>query len=101
MTLSNVKVLGVGCAKCDKLAANATEALNALGISDIQVEHVKDLKEIARHGVMLTPAIVINGKTKSPGKVLSVDEITKLITEATGNCCDGKLMKDVKNGCCG
>ena len=100
MALSSVKVLGTGCAKCDKLAANATEALKALGISDIQVEHVKDLKEIARHGVMLTPAIVINGKAKAPGKVLSVEDITKLINEVTGNCCEGATIKGSKNGCC-
>jgi protein-disulfide isomerase len=56
-----------------------------LGIADIQVEHVKDLKEIARHGVMLTPAIVINGKDKSPGRVLSAEEITKLVKESINN----------------
>ena len=107
MALSSIKVLGVGCAKCDRLSANAAEALNSLGITDVQVEHVKDLKEIARHGVMSTPTIVINGKAKSPGKLLSVEEISKLITESTallgstGNCCDGKVEKGVKNGCCG
>jgi small redox-active disulfide protein 2 len=85
MAVSSVKVLGGGCAKCDKLTANANEALRALGVTDIQVEHVKDLKEIARHGVMLTPAIVINGKAKSPGKVLSVEEVTALFKEHTAN----------------
>ena len=83
MALSSVKVLGAGCAKCDKLAANATEALSHLGITDIEVEHVKDIKEIARHGVMSTPTIVINGKAKFPGKLLSVEEITKLINDVT------------------
>jgi len=101
MALTSIKVLGAGCAKCDKLAANATGALNGLGISDIQVKHVKDLKEIARHGVMLTPAIVINGKAKAPGKVLSVEDITKLIKEVTGNCCEENTVKGSKNGCCG
>jgi small redox-active disulfide protein 2 len=85
MALSSFKVLGAGCAKCEKLAANAKEALSKLGITDIQVEHIKDLKEIARHGVMLTPAIAINGKAKSPGKVLSVEDIEKLIKENMGN----------------
>ena len=73
MALSSVKVLGTGCAKCDKLTENANEALKKLSITNIRVEHVKDLKEIARHGVMITPAIVINGKAKSPGKVLSAE----------------------------
>jgi small redox-active disulfide protein 2 len=81
MALTSIKILGTGCQKCDKLEANAKEALSAMGISGIQVEHVRDLKEIARHGVMLTPAIVINGKAKSPGKLLSVEEIVKLIKE--------------------
>ena len=85
MALTSLKVLGTGCAKCDKLTENAKEALGALGITDVQVEHVKDLKEIARHGVMLTPAIVVNGKAKSPGKVLSAEEITKLIKESINN----------------
>ena len=81
MALTSLKVLGTGCAKCNTLADNANEALKKLGLTDIQVEHVKDLKEIAQHGVMITPAIVINGKAKSPGKVLSIEEITKLLEE--------------------
>jgi len=82
MALSSLKVLGTGCAKCEKLAANAREAIGKLGISGIEVEHVKDLKEIVRYGVMLTPAIAINGKAKFPGKVLSVEEIEKLLKES-------------------
>ena len=81
MSLTSIKVLGTGCAKCDKLTANAEEALKKAGISDVTVEHVKDLKEIARHGVMLTPCIVINGKAKSPGKLFSVEEVAKLIAD--------------------
>ena len=85
MSLSSVKVLGTGCAKCDKLTANVEEALRKLGIEDIQVEHVKEIKEIAHHGVMLTPAVVINDKAKSPGKVLSVEDVAKLIQENIGS----------------
>jgi small redox-active disulfide protein 2 len=81
MALTSVKVLGGGCAKCDKLTANAKEAITKLGIPGIDVEHVKDLKEIAKHGVMMTPCIVINGKAKSPGKVLSVEDVMNLIKE--------------------
>ena len=101
MVLTSLKVLGMGCAKCEKLAANAKEALSKLEVTDIQIEHVKDLKEIARHGVMSTPTIVINGKAKSPGKLLSVEEIVNLIKESTGNCCGGTTTKGSKNGCCG
>lgn len=78
---SPVKVLGTGCAKCDKLEANTREALNQLGHTDIQVEHVRDINDIAAYGVMLTPALVINGKVKSVGKVLSVEEAAKLLRE--------------------
>jgi len=82
MNISSVRILGTGCAKCNKLEANAKEALLKAGLDAVQVEHVRDLKEIARYGVMLTPALVINGKAKSPGKLLSVEEIIKLLEES-------------------
>lgn len=78
---SPVKVLGSGCAKCNKLEVNTREALNQLGRADIQIEHVRDINDIAAYGVMLTPALVINGKVKSVGKVLSVEEAAKLLQE--------------------
>jgi small redox-active disulfide protein 2 len=75
---SPVKVLGTGCAKCDKLTASVNAALAQLGKS-IEVEHVKDLKQIVAFGVMRTPALVINGKVKSVGKVPNVDELKELL----------------------
>jgi small redox-active disulfide protein 2 len=75
---SPVKVLGTGCAKCDKLMANVNAALAQLDMN-IAVEHVKDLQQIAAFGVMLTPALVINNKVKSAGKVLSTDEAAEFL----------------------
>lgn len=78
---SLVKVLGTGCAKCNKLEANTKEALSKLGRSDINIEHVTDIRDIAAFGVMMTPALVINGKVKSVGKVLSSEEAYSLLQQ--------------------
>lgn len=73
-----IKILGSGCANCKKLEANAREAVKAMGVT-AEVTKVEDIKEIMKYGVMRTPAIVINEKVKAYGKVLSSDEIVKLI----------------------
>ena len=75
---SALKILGGGCAKCNQLEANLLEAMKQLGMSDV-VDHIKDYAEIARYGVMTTPAIVYNGKVISYGKVLRTDEIIVLL----------------------
>lgn len=73
-----VKVLGAGCKRCDELAANTKEALEQLGM-DVSVEHVTDFGQIAAYGVMTTPALVLNGKVVSAGKVLKKEDIIALI----------------------
>lgn len=75
-----IKILGSGCANCKKLEANAKKAVETMGIS-AQIIKVEDIKEIMKYGVMRTPAIVINEKVKSFGKVLSSDQIVKLIED--------------------
>ena len=77
-----VEVLGTGCAKCEKLAANAKKAIADLGI-DAQVEKVSDLDAIMSYGVMMTPALVIDGQVKTAGKVPEASEIGKMIIVAT------------------
>lgn len=77
-----IQVLGTGCVKCNKLEKNVKEALAKSGIAG-EVEKVSDIDAILDMGVMVTPALVINGELKSTGKALSVDEVTKLI-EAAG-----------------
>ena len=79
MPNERIKVLGTGCAKCDKLEANTLDALKEMNKEDISVGHVRDVMDIAGYGVMMTPALVIDGKAVSAGKVLSVDEIKALI----------------------
>lgn len=71
-----IKILGVGCSKCDKLEKNLKKALEELNI-DTTIEKVADLKEIVSYGVMTTPALVINDKVEVVGKVPKVKEIKK------------------------
>jgi small redox-active disulfide protein 2 len=75
-----VKVLGSGCAKCHALQENTEAALKELG-RDIPVEPITDFSVIAAYGVMSTPALVINEKVVSYGKVLKKDEVLNLLKE--------------------
>jgi len=82
-TTSGVKVLGSGCAKCHALEDAARAALEELGM-DTAIDHVTDFTQIAAYGVMSTPALVVDGKVVSYGKVLSKDEAKALIQQAQG-----------------
>jgi small redox-active disulfide protein 2 len=73
-----IAILGTGCAKCRKLETNVREAVAELG-SDAQVEKVEDLAAITSYGVMMTPALAIDGEVKVMGKVPDVGEIKALI----------------------
>ena len=73
-----VQVLGTGCAKCEKLKQNAEEAVQRSGV-EATVEKVEDINEITGFGVMMTPALAIDGEVKVVGKVPSPDEIQKLL----------------------
>jgi small redox-active disulfide protein 2 len=73
-----IQILGGGCPKCRKLAENAEAAARELGI-DYEIEKVTELQEIMEFGVMMTPALAVDGQVKSVGKVLSVDEIKEMI----------------------
>ena len=78
-----VKVLGSGCAKCNALEEAAREALAELGM-DTAIDHVTDFTQIAAYGVMTTPALVVDGKVVSYGKVLKKDEAKALIQKVRG-----------------
>jgi len=80
---AGVKVLGSGCSKCNQLEAATKEALQRLGM-DTTIDHVTDFSKIAAYGVMTTPALVIDGKVVSYGKVLKVDEIVEILKEVRG-----------------
>ncbi len=73
-----IQILGTGCQNCVKLAKNAEEAVKAKG-GDYEIEKVTDIREIMSYGVMQTPALAIDGKVKSVGKMLTVEEIKKLL----------------------
>jgi len=77
---SEILVLGGGCSKCHELEANTKEALNELGI-DRTVNLVTDPSVIAAYGVMTTPALVVDEKIVSYGKVLKTDEIKMILEE--------------------
>ena len=74
----NIKVLGTGCMKCDKLYTEAKMAIAESGVP-VKLEKVEKIDEIADYGVMMTPALVIDEKVVSSGKVISAKEITRLI----------------------
>jgi small redox-active disulfide protein 2 len=69
-----IKVLGPGCPNCEKTAENVKEALAETGTEATLVK-VTDTMEIARHGVFMTPAVVVDGAVKSVGKIPTKDEI--------------------------
>ncbi|OPZ22920.1 MAG: hypothetical protein BWZ10_00153 [candidate division BRC1 bacterium ADurb.BinA364] len=73
-----LQILGTGCPKCKKLAENAEAAAKALGLS-CELEKIADLNQIMSFGVMMTPALAIDGKVASSGKALSVEEIKSLL----------------------
>jgi small redox-active disulfide protein 2 len=73
-----VEIYGTGCAKCKTLYENAQKALAELGKAG-EVSKVEDINQITGAGVMFTPAIAIDGQVKSAGKLLSVEDIKKLI----------------------
>ena len=73
-----IEILGTGCSKCDKLEKNLEAALRELNI-DATVEKVDNLAQIVSHGVMTTPALIIDGKVKAIGKVPSIKDIKKLL----------------------
>ena len=76
--MKRIEVLGMGCPKCEKLGKNAKKAAEELGI-EFELVKIKDLNVITGYGVMITPALAIDGLVKSSGKVLSVDEIKEIL----------------------
>ncbi|MCK9526975.1 MAG: thioredoxin family protein [Limnochordia bacterium] len=75
---ASVKILGSGCAKCNQLETATKAALEQLGM-DTDVDHVTDFSQIAAYGVMTTPALVVDGKVVSYGKVLKTEEAMKIL----------------------
>ena len=76
--MRRIQVLGTGCPKCKALTANAEAAVQALGVA-ATVEKVEKIADIMTFGVMMTPALVVDGQVKSAGKVLSAEDIKSLL----------------------
>ena len=73
-----IKVLGTGCPKCKALSRAVEEVINETGM-EASVIKVEDINEIMQHGVMVTPALMVNNKVVATGKVLKKEEIKKLL----------------------
>ncbi len=73
-----IQILGTGCAKCKLLEQHAQEAVAQLGIN-AEVEKVSEIEKIAEMGVMMTPALAVDGVVKSVGRVLTKDQIIAFI----------------------
>ncbi len=78
--MKQIKILGTGCPNCNSLQENTQAAVAAAGV-EAQIEKVEKITDIIGYGVMTTPALVIDGKVKSAGKVLSPEQISAFLAE--------------------
>jgi len=76
--MKTLQILGTGCAKCRKLAEATEEAAKNLGI-DYELEKVTDITAIMSFGVMMTPALAVDGKVRLSGRIPSDDELRKIL----------------------
>jgi small redox-active disulfide protein 2 len=77
--MKKIQILGTGCPKCKALAQNAEAAAKQLNI-EYQIEKVTEISEIMKFGVMMTPALVVDGQVKAVGKVLSPEQIKVMLS---------------------
>ena len=73
-----IEIFGTGCPKCKKLYQNAEEAVKDLNIN-AEIVKVEGIQEIINAGLMMTPALAVDGEVKVTGKVLSIDEIKRIL----------------------
>ncbi len=78
--MKTIEILGTGCAKCNKLQEMSEQAAKDLGV-EYTLKKVTDVKAIMGYGVMMTPALVVDGEVKVAGKVPSLDEVKKLMQD--------------------
>ncbi|HOT02742.1 MAG TPA: thioredoxin family protein [Methanolinea sp.] len=74
-----IEVLGTGCMKCKRLAKNVEQAVRELGVS-ADIQKVEDITAIMDRGVMLTPALIVDGELKVSGRVADVTEIKRILS---------------------
>lgn len=75
-----IEIAGPGCQRCKTTEKNVIEAVKSLGI-DAKVSHVYDIREYAKMGVTITPAVIVDGKVRISGRIPSVDEIKEMLTK--------------------
>lgn len=80
---ADIKILGSGCVKCNQLEVATKTALEQLNM-DTAIDHITDFAQIAAYGVMTTPALVIDEKVVSYGRVLKVEEVVKILQKTIG-----------------
>jgi small redox-active disulfide protein 2 len=78
--MTKIEILGTGCAKCKRLFANAEQAVKDQKIA-AEIVKVDDIAEIVSRGVMLPPALFINGEVRAEGRIPDVNEIKKMLME--------------------
>jgi small redox-active disulfide protein 2 len=78
MVISSIKVLGSGCKSCHELYENAKAAISNMGLS-VEVEYITDMEKVMTYGAMSMPALVVNEKVVSMGRVLKAAEVEKLL----------------------
>jgi len=91
-----IKVLGPGCVQCDRLEQDLMQVMSETGIM-ADIEHVRDIKEIGRYGVMGSPALLINGQVKSVGKVPLKSKMIEWLKEAQDAAHKGQGGRTAEN----
>lgn len=79
--MKTIQILGTGCSKCNKLAEATKQAAEAIGM-EYKLEKVTDMMRFADFGVMITPAMAVDGDVKVSGRVPSLDELKKMLQTA-------------------
>lgn len=102
--MTKIQILGSGCDKCRKLADNAKLAAERLNLP-CEIEKIEEINQITAFGVMMTPALAVNGKVVSSGKVLTADEIAGFLTapacDCGGQCASSEAQATDSPCCCG
>ncbi len=73
-----IEIVGTGCAKCKRQTKNVERAVKEMGV-DVEVVKVEDISAIMNSGVMMTPAIAIDGEIKASGRIVDVEELKRLL----------------------
>jgi len=76
--MKKILVLGTGCPKCEKLKKDVEAVVSELGI-DAEIDKITDIQQMMQYGVMVTPALVVDGEVKAAGKSPSTDELRKML----------------------